>query len=58
MATTFDFVLDISPLKQTWRIVVRVIRLWTTPSFNYHGEVNSMEMVLEDKEVKLVRNLC
>ena len=58
MATTFDSVLDISPIKQTWRIVVHVIRLWTTLGLNYRGEVNSMEMVLEDKEAEVDRNSC
>ena len=56
MATTLGSILDISPLRQS--IVVNVIRLWTTLGFNYHSEVNSMEMVLEDKEVMSIPNSC
>ncbi|CAF2043134.1 unnamed protein product [Brassica napus] len=45
MATNCDNVIDLSPAKTTWKIKVKIIRLWRQYSA---GDIDSIEMVLID----------
>jgi hypothetical protein len=51
MTTPFDMLGSVSPGKETWRIKVRVLRLWTASSFMKPDQPNSLEMVLIDEKV-------
>ena len=54
----FHFVADLVPLPKCWRIKVRVIRLWKTPSV-LNPDVNaSIDMVLCDSSVSLKHFKC
>ncbi|GAU17156.1 hypothetical protein TSUD_177860 [Trifolium subterraneum] len=46
----FDAVADILPGKESLCIMVRVLRLWTIPTFLCPSETSSIEMVLLDEE--------
>lgn len=48
MATNCDNVIDLSPAKTTWKIKVKIIRLWRQYSA---GDIDSIEMVLIDSNV-------
>jgi hypothetical protein len=41
----------VSPGKESWRLKVRVLRLWSVASFMRPDQVNSIEMVLIDEKV-------
>ena len=41
----------INPEKEAWNLKVRVIRLWTVPTFTGQLLPNSMEMILVDESV-------
>ncbi|QHO37793.1 uncharacterized protein DS421_4g114670 [Arachis hypogaea] len=43
------FVIPINPEKEAWNLKVRVIRLWTVPTFTSQLLPNSMEMILVDE---------
>ncbi|KAL2896650.1 Ectopic P granules protein 2 [Bienertia sinuspersici] len=43
MALLYDSVREINPMKETWSIKIKVIRLWTTPDF-YNPENHSIEI--------------
>lgn len=53
MTLQYNFVDDITPNKETWRIKVRIIRTWRRPNFNNPNEENSIEMVLMDEKVNM-----
>ncbi|MCI47792.1 replication factor A protein [Trifolium medium] len=46
-----DWLADISPGKESWRIIVRVIRLWKVAAFQNPCEPYTLEMVLLDFNV-------
>lgn len=48
MAIRYDYLRDITPLKEDWKIKVRVVRMWNMPGFSLNGEINSIEMVIQD----------
>ena len=48
MAKFFDKVMDLSPAKTTWKIKVKIIRLWRQYST---GDIDSIEMVLINSNV-------
>ncbi|KAL2895919.1 Germin-like protein 9-1 [Bienertia sinuspersici] len=50
MENKTDYISDINPGKDSWRIVVKVIRLWHVPSYIDPSEVQSIEMVLIDQK--------
>ncbi|KAL2936052.1 Germin-like protein 9-1 [Bienertia sinuspersici] len=50
MENKTDYISDINPSKDSWRIVVKVIRLWHVPSYIDPSEVQSIEMVLIDEK--------
>ena len=37
--------------KIRWNIVVRVLKLWKTPSFQQPGQIHSTDMILIDEKV-------
>ncbi|QHN78371.1 Replication factor-A carboxy-terminal domain protein [Arachis hypogaea] len=49
MTTAMDMVNKINPEKEAWNLKVRVIRLWTVPTFTGQLLPNSMEMILVDE---------
>ena len=51
MARKFDAVSDITPLKESWRLRVRIVRLWVMPGFEQKDTTNSLEMILIDEQV-------
>lgn len=51
MERSIDPLSDIVPGRESWRIKVRVVRIWEVPSFLKPGEANSLELVLIDDKV-------
>ncbi|XP_057757693.1 uncharacterized protein LOC130976781 [Arachis stenosperma] len=49
MTTAMDMVNKINPEKEAWNLKVRVIRLWTVPTFTGQLLPNFMEMILVDE---------
>jgi hypothetical protein len=47
----FDYLAEVVPGRESWRIKVRVLRMWKVPSFLNPSESNSIEMVLVDEKV-------
>ncbi|KAL2905276.1 Replication factor A protein 1 [Bienertia sinuspersici] len=47
-----NFIEEISPMKETMTIRVRIIRLWKQPSYQNSKEDDSVEMGLMDEKVK------
>ena len=45
------FVINVTPAKENWNIVVRVIRLWFVTDLAKSKISFSMELILQDKEV-------
>ncbi|XP_058725476.1 uncharacterized protein LOC131596750 [Vicia villosa] len=45
-----DFVVEITPAKESWDVVVRVIRLWFVPDMNSKQKYYAMEMILMDEK--------
>ncbi|KAL2907168.1 Replication protein A 70 kDa DNA-binding subunit, partial [Bienertia sinuspersici] len=50
MASKINFISEITPKRETWKIKVRIIRLWKTPGFEKPSEEYSIEMVLMDEK--------
>jgi hypothetical protein len=50
-SNAFDMLGLVSPGKESWRVKVRVLRLWNVSSFMRPDQVNSIEMVLIDEKV-------
>lgn len=48
-----DLIVDISPTKENWNIVARVLRLWVMTDFDKHKAPLSVEMVLVDDTIFL-----
>ena len=48
MAGIFDNVIDLNPMKTTWKIKVKIIRLWRQ---YFARDIESIEMVLLDSNV-------
>ena len=51
MAKKYGFVDDIDNSKEAWKILAKIIRLWTTPYFNNPNSIYTDEMVLTDEKV-------
>jgi hypothetical protein len=47
----FDYLAEVVPGRESWRIKVRVLRMWKVPAFLNPSESNSIEMVLVDEKV-------
>ncbi|CAJ2666653.1 unnamed protein product [Trifolium pratense] len=50
MATQFDMLCDVLPGRDSWKFIVRVLRMWSISSFMKPNEINSLEMVLIDEK--------
>ena len=48
MAEIFDNIIELNPAKTSWKIKVKIIRLWRLHSC---GNIESIEMVLVDSNV-------
>lgn len=54
MEKSFDALSEIAPGRLTWKIKVRLVRLWEVPTFLKPDQANSLEMVLvDDKGCKI-----
>jgi hypothetical protein len=51
MDKSFDALSDVVPGRDTWRIKVRVVRVWEVPTFLNPLQTNSIELVLVDDKV-------
>lgn len=51
MAPRYDLIASITPVRECWRVRVRVVRLWYLPTFNNAETLNSIEMVFMDDNV-------
>lgn len=51
MAARQDLISAISPAKESWSIIARVVRLWFVADLNKQKIPFSMEMVLMDEKV-------
>ncbi|XP_061370271.1 uncharacterized protein LOC133312993 [Gastrolobium bilobum] len=49
MSSKYDFVKDLNPTKEEWRIKVRVVRCWKVPSFNQKDFDDNVDMVLVEE---------
>jgi hypothetical protein len=54
MDKSIDCLCDIVPGRESWRIKVRVLRMWEVPTFLKPDQANSVEMVLIDEKVYLL----
>ncbi|KAL2904231.1 Replication protein A 70 kDa DNA-binding subunit C, partial [Bienertia sinuspersici] len=50
MSMAINYVSDINPSKESWKIIVRVTHLWHVPSYNNPSELQSIELVLMDEK--------
>ncbi|MED6219196.1 hypothetical protein PIB30_033611 [Stylosanthes scabra] len=50
MAERFDLIADIHQRKMHWNIQVYVIRMYEVPSYDDRSVINSIDMILQDKE--------
>ncbi|KAL2935619.1 Replication protein A 70 kDa DNA-binding subunit B [Bienertia sinuspersici] len=50
MTLLYDSVREINPMKATWSVKIKVIRLWTTPDFYNPENHYSIEMVFVDEK--------
>ncbi|KAL2898322.1 Replication factor A protein 1 [Bienertia sinuspersici] len=50
MATEYNFIHEITPLRENMTIKVRIIRLWKPPNYNNPSEDGSIEMVFLDEK--------
>jgi len=51
MDKSLDSVSEIVPGRLTWKVKVRVVRLWEVPTFLNPDQANSLEIVLLDEMV-------
>lgn len=51
MASKVNFISDITPMKETWKIRVQIVRLWKIPSLENLSKIKGIEMVLMDEKV-------
>jgi hypothetical protein len=51
MEKSLDSLNEIVPGRLTWRIKVRVVRMWEVPTFLKMNQANSLELVLLDQMV-------
>ncbi|XP_061344002.1 uncharacterized protein LOC133289977 [Gastrolobium bilobum] len=51
MFSKYDFLKDVNPAKEDWRIKVKVVRAWKIPNFRRIDFDDNVEMVLLDEQV-------
>ncbi|KAL2905484.1 Polyribonucleotide nucleotidyltransferase, partial [Bienertia sinuspersici] len=57
MAMAINYVREINPSKESWKIIVRVTHLWHVPSYNNSSELHSIELVLMDEKASIKRSM-
>ena len=57
LMTLTHFLNDVNSAKETWNVVVRVLRLWCVQDFTKQKIPFSLEMVLQDEEVSFSKKL-
>ncbi|XP_061372548.1 uncharacterized protein LOC133315020, partial [Gastrolobium bilobum] len=50
MSSKYDFLKDVNPAKEDWRIKVKVVRTWKVPNFQRKNLEDNLEMVLLDEQ--------
>ncbi|XP_061348943.1 uncharacterized protein LOC133294304 [Gastrolobium bilobum] len=50
MFSKYDFLKDVNPAKEDWRIKVKVVRAWKVPNFQRRDFDDNVEMVLLDEQ--------
>ncbi|XP_061373588.1 uncharacterized protein LOC133315923 [Gastrolobium bilobum] len=50
MFSKYDFLKDVNPAKEDWRIKVKVVRAWKVPNFQCRDFDDNVEMVLLDEQ--------
>jgi len=58
MSTKHDFISNVSPRKQSWTLVVRVVRAWFVQDYKNKKLPFLMKLVLMDRNVLLSYRLC
>ncbi|XP_061375332.1 uncharacterized protein LOC133317485 [Gastrolobium bilobum] len=56
MFSKYDFIRDLNPTKEDWRIKVRVLRSWKVPNFQRRNLDDNLEMVLLDEQFDTIAN--
>lgn len=51
MASHFDSISNVCFNRESIRLKVRVVRLWSVPMFNNAAQTSSLEMILVDEQV-------
>ncbi|XP_056687828.1 replication protein A 70 kDa DNA-binding subunit B-like [Spinacia oleracea] len=51
MSHSMNMISDITPLKENWKIKVKIIRIWEKPDYYNKTEIKAIEMVLVDEKV-------
>ncbi|XP_021745324.1 replication factor A protein 1-like [Chenopodium quinoa] len=46
----FTMISDLTPLKESWRIKARIVRLWYQPDYSNIKKINSLELILVDEK--------
>ncbi|XP_056694876.1 uncharacterized protein [Spinacia oleracea] len=46
----FTMIKDITPLKESWRLKVRIVRFWEQPDFKDHTVIGTHELILVDEK--------
>ncbi|XP_061358790.1 uncharacterized protein LOC133302982 [Gastrolobium bilobum] len=54
MYSKYDFIKDLNPTKEDWRIKLRVVRCWKVPSLNPKDFDDNVDMVLLDEQVRRI----
>ncbi|XP_061372945.1 uncharacterized protein LOC133315355 [Gastrolobium bilobum] len=50
MFSKYDFLKDVNPAKEDWRITVKVVRAWKVPNYQCRDFDDNVEMVLLDEQ--------
>jgi len=58
MSTKHDFISDVSPRKQSWTLVVRVVHAWLVQDYKNKKLPFSIELVLMDRKVLFSYRFC
>jgi len=56
--SNFNLLFDVAPVRESWKFIVRVVRLWEVSVFLHPEQVNSVEMVLVDEKVGIFFLIC
>ena len=54
MTRHFDAISNITPVKESWRVKVRTVSLWSMLGYERKDTINSLELVLADNVVCII----